>query len=104
VSGETTEARAAATRQQVLILHLANRSLDSSTVAWALYDGASPDGSPPSRPGDGETPPYSSVVGALRDGWKLLQVPSSIVIPGREHETSGLPYEFVLTKEVARHD
>jgi hypothetical protein len=92
------------TREQVLILHLANKSLDSQTVAWALYDGASPEGSLPSRPGDESDPPYPSVVAALRAGWRLLQMSQTAVIPGREHETSVLPYEFVLTREVPCHD
>ncbi len=92
------------TREQVLILHLANKSLDSQTVAWALYDGAAPEGSSPSRPGDEDEPPYGSVVAALRAGWKLLQVSQPLVTPGREHDTSVLPYEFVLTREVPCHD
>jgi hypothetical protein len=92
------------TREQVLIMHLANRSLDSHAVAWALYDGAAPEGSLPARPGDEDEPPYRSVVAALRAGWKLLQMSQVPVIPGREHDTSVLPYEFVLTREVLCHD
>jgi hypothetical protein len=91
------------TREQVLILHLANKSLASHTVAWALYDGAAPEGALPSRPGDESEPPYRSVVAALRAGWKLLQMSGSVVVPGREHSSSVLPYEFVLTREVACH-
>ena len=92
------------TRQQVLILHLANKSLDSTTVAWALYDGAAPAGTLQPRTGEEREPPYPTAVAALRSGWKLLQVPISIVIPGREHDTYTLPYEFVFTKEVPFDD
>jgi hypothetical protein len=92
------------TREQVLILHLANKSLDSQTVAWALYDGAAPEGELPSRPGDECEAPYRSVVAALRAGWKLLQMSQSLIVPGREHGSSVLPFEFVLTREVACHD
>ena len=88
------------TRQQVLILHLATKSLDSSTVAWAIYDGTAPAGTSPAKTGAEQVPPYSSVVDALYEGWKLIQLPQCVVIPGREHDTSVLPYEFVLTREV----
>lgn len=92
------------TREQVLIMHLANKSLDSETVAWAMYDGAAPEGTLPSRPGDEDEPPYRSVLAALQAGWKLLQMSQAPVIPGREHSTSVLPNEFVLTREVPSHD
>jgi hypothetical protein len=53
------------TRQQILILHLALPSLESDTVAWALYDGATPSGTPPMLSGDSYEPPYPSVLEAI---------------------------------------
>jgi hypothetical protein len=87
-------------RQQVLVLHLSNRSLDSETVGWALYDGAKWPDELQVRPGDEDTPSYPSVLAALQDGWKLLQAPAAIVIRGGEHEIFALPFEFILTRDV----
>ena len=88
-------------RQQILILHLAKSSLESNTVAWALFDGAAPAEKQQMQSGDEETPPYASVLAAMRDGWNVLQVPTlPIYIPGHEHEGGHLPYEYVLERKV----
>jgi hypothetical protein len=88
-------------RQQILILHLADPDLESRTVAWALYDGAKPKGQLQMQTGDSDTPPYESVLDAMRDGWNVLQLPSlPIFLSGHEHEQGHLPNEYVLERKV----
>lgn len=88
-------------RQQILILHLVNSELDSHTVAWALYDGASPAGQSQMNSGSSNEPPYRSVIDAMRDGWYVIQFPA---LPnytvGHEHESGHLPYEYILERKV----
>jgi hypothetical protein len=51
--------------------------------------------------GDADKPPYASVLAAMRDGWRVLQLPQlQPAAPGAEHDTSFLKYEFVLEKLV----
>ncbi len=91
-------------RQQILILHLAHPDLDAQTVAWALYDGALPEGKRQMQSGDQEKPPYRSVLAAMRDGWFVLQLPPlPYYVRGQEHETGHLPYEYVLERKVEIH-
>lgn len=88
-------------RQQILILHLATSSLESQTVAWALFDGATLTDAPQMQSGDMDEPPYNSVLSAMQDGWRVFQLPSlPIYLPGHEHESSHLPYEYVLERMV----
>ena len=86
------------TRQQVMVLYLANSSLDARTIAWAIYDGT---GKKRHMSGDSETPPYSNGVDALRDGWRLFQA-SQLAnhTPGDEFRTGYLKYEFFFEKIV----
>ena len=84
-------------RQQVLYLWLAEGALDTPTVGWAFHDGT--EGSGPGLPA-GE-PPYENGVGALADGWMLLQSPAPYPLhPGQEHGTSYLPNEFVFERRI----
>lgn len=88
-------------RQQILILHLATPNLESRTVAWALYDGASSPSALPMQPGDSSDPTYPSVLAAMRDGWRVLQLATlPVYISGHEHESGHLPYEYVLERMV----
>ncbi len=85
-------------RQQILQLWLSTAALDTNVVAWAFYDGA--DGEGPSVPT--ESPPYSSGVAALKDGWFLLQAPQPVA-PRRDHgqhQSTGLTYGFVFERRV----
>lgn len=87
-----------ATRQQLLILCAASPDLLSSVVAWSFYDGA---GDRTSISGDADVPPYDSVLAAMRDGWRVLQLPATLrAAPGTEHETSFLKWEYVLERIV----
>ena len=88
-------------RQQILILHLSSPDLSSSTVAWALFDGASAPDKRQMQSGDEDTPPYPSVLAAMRDGWFVIQIPTlPYFVHGQEHETGHLPYEYVLERRV----
>ncbi|MGA9276208.1 hypothetical protein [Ilumatobacter sp.] len=89
------------TRQQVLYLWLDGSSLDEKVVGWAFHDGTDgvgpqlPDAAAPGKP------PYANGVGALRDGWMLLQSAQLVPpAPGQEHVNSYLEYEFVLERRV----
>jgi hypothetical protein len=89
-------------RQQILILHLANPSLESSVVGWALYDGAKAKGELQMNTGDAMVPPFESVLDAMREGWNVLQLP---ILPtyqsGAEHDLGPLPYEYTLERKVS---
>lgn len=99
----------AGTRQQILILHLAEPDLGAQTVAWALFDGTRPAGDQQMQAGDQPEPPYESVVDAMHDGWRVVQLPQLPTYPqGAEHETGPLPWEYVLERfvrvEIANDD
>ena len=88
-------------RQQILILHLSNPDLASSTIAWAAWDGAAPADRLQMQTGDEEKPPYKSVLDAMRDGWFVIQFPQlPHYFHGEEHETAHLPYEYILERRV----
>jgi hypothetical protein len=88
-------------RQQILILHLANPDLGSRTVAWAIYDGAKKADELQMNTGDSNEPPYGSVLAAMREGWNVIQIAHlPKYIPGHEHETGHLPFEYVLERKV----
>jgi hypothetical protein len=84
------------TRQKVLILYLANSSLDAPVVGWSVYDGT---GQTLRMPGDEDEPPYRTGLDALLDGWRLLQMSQLLPhIPGAEFTTSYQKYEFLFEK------
>jgi hypothetical protein len=85
-------------KQQLLILYAASPSPDSPIGAWSLYDGT---GREKHMAGDGGEPPYPSVLAAMRDGWRVIQLPQpQAAARGAEHDTAFLQYEFVLEKLV----
>ena len=85
-------------KQKLLILYATNSSPDSPIGAWSLFDGT---GREKHMAGDADKPPYSSVVAAMRDGWRVIQLPQLRAAPaGAEHDTAFLEYEFVLEKLV----
>ena len=53
-------------RQQVLVLHLTDGDLGSTTVAWAFYDGTLSADDVQMQAGSENEPPYSSVLDAMR--------------------------------------
>jgi hypothetical protein len=85
-------------KQRLLVLYAASSSPDSPVGAWSLFDGT---GREQHMAGDTDEPPYSSVLAAMRDGWRVIQLPQlRAAATGAEHETAFLPYEFVLEKLV----
>ena len=83
-------------RQQLLVLYAHSPDLHSAITAWSMYDGTGKE-----RPtsGDGDEPPYPSVVAAMRDGWRVIQFPQQFpAYPGMEYNTSYLKYEYILEK------
>ena len=85
-------------KQQLLVLYAASSSPDSPIGAWSLFDGT---GREAHMAGDAAEPPYPSVVAAMRDGWRVIQLPQlAPAASGAEHDTAFLKYEFVLEKLV----
>jgi hypothetical protein len=85
-----------ARRQRVLVLYLSSSALDSGVVAWANYDGT---GRTQPMAGDESEPPYRTGLGALKDGWRLIQASPLIQhVQGDEFRTGYLKYEFFFEK------
>ncbi|HLK90032.1 MAG TPA: hypothetical protein VKZ18_09060 [Polyangia bacterium] len=85
-------------RQQLLVLYATTSSPDSDVGAWSVFDGT---GRTQHMAGDADKPPYPSVLAAMQDGWRVLQLPRlDPAAQGAEHDTSFLRYEFVLEKLV----
>ncbi|MEE3233337.1 MAG: hypothetical protein VX294_04160 [Candidatus Latescibacterota bacterium] len=83
-------------RQKLLVLYAHSPDLNSRTVAWSMYDGT---GKENHTTGDGEVPPYATIVAAMLDGWRVVQFPQQFpAYPGMEYTTSYLRYEYVLEK------
>lgn len=85
-------------RQQLLFLSVANPNPTSTVVAWSQFDGT---GRTHAMAGDSDAPPYESVLEAMKDGWRVLQVPQLMpAATGQEHQTAFLKFEYVLEKLV----
>ncbi len=85
-----------ALRQKLLVLYLRSPDLGSPVGSWTMYDGTGQ-----SRPttGDSEEPPYSSVLEAMQDGWRVIQFPQQWpAFPGTEYQTSFLKNEYILER------
>lgn len=84
--------------QRLLFLSLATPNPTSQVVAWSLFDAT---GRTTTMAGDADRPPYDSVLAAMKDGWRVIQVPALAPAPaGQEHETGHLRFEYVLEKLV----
>ena len=80
------------------MLYLASSALDSPVVGWSFYDGS---GNEAHTAGDRDEPPYKTGLHALRDGWRVLQLPQLIPpYPGGEYTTSFQKHEFTFEKLV----
>ena len=81
-------------RQKILVLCTHTPDLKSAVVAWSIYDGT---GREDHTTGDSEEPPYSSVLAAMRQGWRVMQFPQQFpAYPGMEYHTAYLRYEYIL--------
>ena len=89
-------------RQRVLVLYLQTSALDSRVIGWANYDGS---GETVYMAGDSDSPPYSSGLEALKDGWRLFQASQlNPHAPGDEFRTGYLKYEFFFEKLIEVDD
>ena len=90
------------TRQMVMFLETLRTDLWSSVVGWSTFD-PTVAWEDRDQTGSSDEPPYGSVMEALRDGWRLLQM---VVDRHRDRSTTyergPLPFEFVLVREVRR--
>ena len=85
-------------RQQVMVLYLASSALDGPVVGWSFYDGS---GREAHTAGDRDEAPYKTGLHALRDGWRVIQLPQLIPpYPGAEYTTSFQKHEFTFEKLV----
>lgn len=92
-------------RQQILVLCSWDPDLESSTVAWSLYDSARPANERQMQTGDAMEAPYDSVLDAMRDGWRVIQFPRlPNYVHGHEHDTGHLPFEYILERMVEIHE
>jgi hypothetical protein len=92
-------------RQQILILHLAKPELSERTVAWALYDGSRPPGAQQMQAGDQAEPQYGSVLDAMRDGWRVIQLPTLPTLSSdAEPQPGPLVWEYVLERTAEMED
>ncbi len=102
-AGELTEAdlrgvTAALNSEKQLLLYLYSKStnLRSPLGAWALYDATAPD--EPVLPS--QEPPYTSVLDAVSDGWRIVQFPRPELYNFTDVDNTYLTYEFILEKYV----
>ena len=91
-------------RQKILILYCRTPDLYSPVGAWTEYDATD---TTKHTTGDSETPPYTSVFNAMKDGWRVIQFPQQFpAYPGMELTTAFLKFEYILEKleEVEKTD
>jgi len=84
-------------RQKLLFLYLGNSNLEAEVVGWSIYDGTGKEKF--EAAGEAQDPPYKSVLDAMQDGWRVIQLPQ-LKAPqvGREYQVDYLDFEFVLEK------
>lgn len=100
-AAETGPAAEARTGERILVLWSSDASLRSPVVSWAQYGPEDLDltGLLDHQAGSTAEPPYTSVVAALADGWRLLQLDGPPVFAaGEELRTGHLPYQAVLSR------
>lgn len=85
-----------------MLLYLDSANLEGSTIAWSLYDGS---GEYEYEATGNPEPPYTSVLNAMRDGWRVIQLPV-LQAPEkhREYETNYLRYEVALERIKECHE
>ncbi|MDA0836932.1 MAG: hypothetical protein O3B01_24895 [Planctomycetota bacterium] len=80
--------------QKILYLYSKSTSMRSAIGGWALYD--------PTRPHEPELPsqdpPYSSVIAAVADGWRIVQFPRPELHRFSDMDNEYLAYEFILER------
>ena len=82
--------------QLILYLYSKSTNLRSPLGGWALYDATAPD--EPLLPS--QDAPYTSVLDAVRDGWRIVQFPRPELYSFTDVDNAYLTYEFILEKLV----
>ena len=91
------EALLAEPKQMVLYLYSKSTNMRSPIVSWALYDATQPyEATLPS-----EEMPYPSVIGAVEDGWRIVQFPRAELYQFSDIDNTYLGYEFILEKSTS---
>ena len=83
-------------KQLILYLYSKSTNLRSPIGGWALYDATAPD--EPVLPS--QDAPYTSVLDAVQDGWRIVQFPRPELYNFTDVDNAYLTYEFILEKFV----
>lgn len=83
-------------KQLILYLYSKSTNLRSPLGGWALYDATAPD--EPILPS--QDAPYTSVLDAVNDGWRIVQFPRPELYNFTDVDNAYLTYEFILEKFV----
>ena len=83
-------------KQMILYLYSKSTNLRSPIAGWALYDPTAPD--EPVLPS--QDAPYSSVLDAVGDGWRIVQFPRPELYNFSDVDNAYLSFEFILEKIV----
>ena len=83
-------------KQLILYLYSKSTNLRSPLGGWALYDTTVPD--EPVLPS--QDAPYTSVLDAVNDGWRIVQFPRPELYNFSDVDNAYLTYEFILEKFV----
>jgi hypothetical protein len=83
-------------KQLILYLYSKSTNLRSPLGAWALYDATAPEA--PILPS--QDAPYTSVIDAVRDGWRIVQFPRPELYNFSDVDNAYLAFEFILEKFV----
>ena len=83
-------------KQRILYLYSKSTNLRSPLGGWALYDPTAPE--EPILPS--QDAPYTSVLDAVRDGWRIVQFPRPELYNFTDVDNAYLTYEFILEKLV----
>ena len=84
-------------RQKLLMVYTKSNDAASEIIAWSLYDGTANYTFEASDVCEDNEAPYHSVLAAMRDGWRVMQVPRmDHGIGDRSYEMGVLPFEWAL--------
>ena len=83
-------------KQLLLYLYSKSTNLRSPLGGWVLYDATAPD--EPVLPS--QDVPYTSVLDAVSDGWRVVQFPRPELYNFTDVDNAYLGYEFILEKLV----
>ena len=83
-------------KQLILYLYSKSTNLRSPLGGWALYDATAPE--EPVLPS--QDAPYTSVLDAVQDGWRIVQFPRPELYNFTDVDNAYLTYEFILEKIV----